>query len=91
MANASFGFSIPAKDSGHRRTAYLVRKDHQTPIRFSSQYSPDTLSRMSHRVERQVIILLDSMVVAQEFESRFEDSTFGILVRYTACRRSRDQ
>jgi hypothetical protein len=38
---------------------------------------------MSHRVEGQVVILLDSVVVSQKFESRFQDSTLGILVRYT--------
>ena len=47
----------------------LVGKNHQTIIRFSSQYSSNTLSRMPHSVESKEIILPNSIRVAKEFQS----------------------
>jgi hypothetical protein len=52
-----------------RKGTYLVRKNHQTPVCFTSQNTPNALSGMSHGIESQIVGFFYAMVVAQEFES----------------------
>jgi hypothetical protein len=53
----------------HKEWTDLVGKDHESPVGLSSQDSSDTLGGMSHRVEGEVVGLLDPMRVTQELES----------------------
>lgn len=63
-----------------RKTTHLIGKHHQSIIRLSSQYTPDTLSCMAHGVEGEEVVLADSVGVAKVFEARFEDARFGVLL-----------
>jgi hypothetical protein len=56
------------RERGDRKTD-LIRKDHQPPICLSSQYTTDTLSGMTHGIERQIVGFLNPMGVSKELES----------------------
>lgn len=54
--------------------AYLVRKHHQPPIRFTSQYTSNTLRSMTHGIESEVIVFLNSVVITKELKSGLRSS-----------------
>ena len=56
-----------------------VAEDHDSVVILSSEHTPQALCRMPHGVERKEIILADSIVLAQEFETRFQDTRLCVL------------
>ena len=60
-----------------------VAQNHNPVIILPSQHTPQALRRMPHGVEREEIILPDPIVLAQEFEARFEDAGLRVLEGHT--------
>lgn len=73
---------LSISDFGVDRT-YLVGEYHQSPVGLTTQYTSHTLCSMSHRIESEVVILANSVIITQELEPGFQYTTLGILVRDT--------
>jgi hypothetical protein len=58
----------------------LVCEHHEPPVGFSSQDTPNTLSRISHCIEAEELRLAYPIGVTEILQSGFQYTTFRILV-----------
>lgn len=58
----------------------LVGEHHESPVRFSSQYTPDALGGVPHCIEAEELRLAYPIGVTKILQSSFQDATFGVLV-----------
>jgi hypothetical protein len=59
-----------------------VRKDHQTIVHLAAEDSADALARLSHRIERQKIVLPNPIVVFEIGTTRVQMPRESVLIRH---------
>lgn len=76
--------TVPLNENLDDQT-YLIGEDHQPVICLSSQDTSHALSRVSHGVKGEEVVLANPVGVAEVLESSFEDARFRVLSKVSAA------